>query len=163
MMRSQGTNPGHRPGAVIAVCVICLLVSMIALRATMELAIGGAIEVGTLIRFSPARQRGLSEVDVTATRLAGPGRPAGTCTLSAAEMKTYGGSLMVEADNRRTGEVRAYWAGARTAPGAGNCGRTALLMLSADDVQALADAASGLGPGAVAALTYPSGGRTSGS
>ena len=74
-------------------CVICLLVSMIVLRATMELAIGGAAQVGTLIRFTPGVQRGLRQVEVTATRSAGPGSPARACILSAQEMKTYGGEL----------------------------------------------------------------------
>lgn len=156
-MTSRGNTPRGRAGAVVALCIICLLASAIAVRAAATLITGGAAQVGTLIRFAPTGQPGSLRVAVPAHRLADADAAARSCTLSIRVIKAYGGSLMVEARNRRTARVLAHWAGTRTASGPADCGRTAQLVLRTGDLQALIAAASGLGPAAAALASPPAG------
>jgi hypothetical protein len=142
----------------LAVCLTALLTLAIGVRAAMGVLRDMAPQVGTLIRFTPGSPSPLVPVRVTAHRLATTARAGGTCTLSAQTMTADGGSLMVEARNRRTREALVNWAGGRTARGPGDCGRTAALRIDTESLRALAEAAGGLGPESTDALAGNAGG-----
>ncbi len=151
-MKSGGTTTGARVATAVAVGLATLLASAIGVRVAVTLLSDMTPQVGTLIRFTPTSPPALVQVRVTTRRLATTVEPARTCVLSAQVMKADGGSLIVEARDRRTSQAVVHWAGARTAHGPGDCGHAATLQIGEADLRALAEAASGLGLEAAAAL-----------
>ena len=151
-MTSPGTTTATQVAAALALGLAAVLAGAISVRVAVGLLADMTPQVGTLIRFAPTSPVVPVEVRITARRLASTAQPARTCILSAAVMQADGGSLMVEARNRRTGRTLVHWAGARTAHGPDDCGHTAALRISEAGLRALAEAASGLGPDATAAL-----------
>jgi hypothetical protein len=102
--------------------------------------VGTAVDpsVGEIARFTPAAAaEGLGRVVEVALR-SNIGR---NCVLDSDAMATGGGSLVVagQADGGR--RYMVHWAGTRTSYGAGDCGRSAELVLSRHSLVALIAAA----------------------
>jgi hypothetical protein len=98
--------------------------------------------VGDIIAFDPAHPAVLDDLArLTAARPGGKG-----CVLDVGVIQKAGGSLIVE--QRAAGADRLYyahWAGPRTSDAASDCGTEADLVLSALEIDMLANAAGGFG------------------
>jgi hypothetical protein len=72
-------------------------------------------------------------------------RPGAACVLDVAAMHAGGGSVVIEARLPQTGGYRVHWAGARSSDDPADCGASADLVLSQEDIEVLAMAAGGYG------------------
>ncbi|MDE2517565.1 MAG: hypothetical protein KGL12_16170 [Rhodospirillales bacterium] len=135
--------------AFMAASVLTICASVFFVLSTVDF----APDVGDIVRFRP----GQSMADFT--RFAVPAHFAsrdpmapteaateGGCLLRPDVMTERGGSLVIEARGL-TGshDVRVHWQGGPTARGAENCGGSATLILSQNDLRALANVAGGFG------------------
>lgn len=147
-------KPGSRKprqasdGAMSALMAGCVLIAVVL----------GSLEIITVLHIfaeGPAvgdmvtfRSTGVG-IDEEPMKVAVAATPASrTCVLSPRVMRADGGSLVVEAREPPAPEprYRVHWAGAHTADGADDCGGEANLVLSANDLRALASATGELAP-----------------
>jgi hypothetical protein len=101
--------------------------------------------VGDMVTFRSAG----AGIDQDPMKVAFDAAPANrTCVLSPQVMRADGGSLVVEGRETKASAplYRVHWAGEHTAEGAEDCGGQANLVLSANDLRALASATGELAP-----------------
>lgn len=130
--------------AVMAACVLIAVVLGSVEIMTLINVVAMGPSVGDIVTFKPTGV-GIDEEPLKVAVDA----PAGqTCVLSPRVMRADGGSIVVEERKTRQPELlyRVHWAGAHTATGVEDCGVQANLVLSANDLRALASAAGQLGP-----------------
>ena len=102
-------------------------------------------KVGDIISFDPL-DRIASDVRAHLPAIPADDRPGVACVLDVRAMHASGGSLMIEAREPRTSfAYRVHWAGPRSSNGGTDCGSSADLLVSIEDVELLAMAAGGYG------------------
>ena len=106
-------------------------------------------KVGDIVAFKPGSgDADMWQMTIPAKLVSTVDSPRAACTLDPNVMADRGGSLIVEGrEDAPAVEYQVHWAGARTAPAAGNCGVSAELLVSRADLQRLANAAGGFGVG----------------
>jgi len=101
-------------------------------------------QAGDIITFVAARAPSVSTGVITAGRAATTGKAS--CILDVQTMQRSGGSLVVESKRFAPKRIfQVHWAGARTSNGPDDCGTSADLLVSIDEVAALIFAAGGKG------------------
>lgn len=121
-----------------------LLLGIAIVTVSMVHAANPGPHVGDMVRFDPGQR--VPDGAKTTLFAARADQPGGHCAVAIEDVAREGGSFVIE--SHRTGGDRAFqthWAGGHTADGAGDCGRSADLVLDASDVIALAQAAGGFG------------------
>jgi hypothetical protein len=105
-------------------------------------------KVGDIISFDPLESMPRDMKARIAASLADD--PRGTaCTLDVRTIHANGGSLIIETRVPGTTPLyRVHWAGPRSSMSGADCGTSAELMLSQDDLEVLAMAAGGFGASA---------------
>ena len=104
--------------------------------------------LGAIVSFAdvPSARNPVDPDMTVALNVARADGPAGgTCTLNSAVMTGSGGSLFVEAGGGTTDVFRVHWAGGATTDGPADCGRSAELLLNADELRQLAGIVGGFG------------------
>jgi hypothetical protein len=143
-MRANGGNSSDISGLVLGMVVIALagMVGTIGLlREVGEL----GPKVGDIVTFDPLEA---SSRDMRARIAATPAddRPGVACVLDVRAMHAVGGSVVIEARQPQTlSGFRVHWAGARSSDDPTDCGASADLLLSQEDIEILAMAAGGYG------------------
>jgi hypothetical protein len=137
-------------GAMSALLAGCVLIAVVL----------GSLEIMTIVHIfseGPAvgdmvtfRSTGAG-IDQDPMKVALAAAPAKrTCVLSPQVMRADGGSLVVEGRESHASAsaplYRVHWAGEHTAKGAEDCGGQANLVLSANDLRALASSTGELAP-----------------
>ncbi len=131
----------------VFVLVVCATCGVIAVRAVGEEVRALGPGLGDLVSFAGVPADPDAALVLNAARAEAPAGP--TCTLDSAVMARSGGSLFVEAKSAAAGTFRVHWAGGATNPGPTDCGKSAELLLSVDQLRQLASAVGGFGvPGA---------------
>ena len=124
--------------------VLALGVTMVSMVRLAQAANHWGPSVGDIVSFAGARPALAPEVTFTVSRLGGAGPVS--CRLDSDVMTRSGGSLVVEAAAPGRDEgYRAHWAGGPTSAGTTDCGKDAELVLSGNNIAALASAAGGFG------------------
>lgn len=132
--------------AVMASCVlVAALVGSLEIMTIMNIFHEGP-SVGDMVTFRPAH----TGIDQDPMKVALDAAPADhrSCVLSPDVMRADGGSLVVEQRISPPAKAlyRVHWAGTHTAPGAQDCGGEANLVMSANDLRALASSTGELAP-----------------
>lgn len=145
-------RPGSHEGGMIsgtlesvltAGTVVLMLASIIGLVVLIASAFVTP-KVGDVLVFRPGVT--VAEgVTFTADRAGNAARSGASCVLDPGTMVQGGGSLVVESRLLKRHEYQVHWAGARTASGAQNCGRSADLTLQQSDLETLVNAMGGRG------------------
>jgi hypothetical protein len=139
-------NPGHSDGDVlVALAAVGLLLATVA-GATVGIVAQMARlspEVGDIVAFDHARPVPDDDLRSVVSAFDDAG---GACILDSAVMAQSGGSLVVEA-KQPDGRFRVHWAGGPTSRDSANCGRSANLILTMDDIEGIAVGAGGFGVG----------------
>jgi hypothetical protein len=106
-------------------------------------------KVGDIVAFKPGSQdTDMWQMTIPATMVSATGAALAGCLLDPNVIAEAGGSLIVEGlQDQPSLQYRVHWAGSPTAQTAGNCGRSADLLVSRTDLQRLANAAGGFGVG----------------
>lgn len=104
-------------------------------------------KVGDIVAFKPgSADPDMWQMTIPARLVSATALPQAACTLDPNVMADKGGSLIVEGrEDAPSIEYQVHWAGSQTARTAGNCGRSADLLVSRTDLQRLANAAGGFG------------------
>lgn len=147
-MKPGSWKPHANDGAMSALLAGCVLIA-VALGSLEIITIlhifAEGPAVGDMVTF---RSTGAG-IDQDPMKVAFAAAPANrTCILSPQVMRADGGSLVVEARESPAPAplYRVHWAGVHTANGPADCGGQANLMLSANDLRALASATGELAP-----------------
>jgi hypothetical protein len=102
-------------------------------------------KVGDIVAFDPLR--GMArDMRTQLPAIPADDRPGVACVLDVRVMHAAGGSMIIEA--REPGDsfnYRIHWAGARTSNDGADCGPSADLLVSLEDIHVLAMAAGGFG------------------
>jgi hypothetical protein len=102
-------------------------------------------KVGDIVTFDPLRSMS-RDMRAQLPAIPAEGGPGVACMLDVRTMHTGGGSLIIEArEPRPSFNYRVHWAGERSSDGGTDCGATADLLVSLEDVEVLAMAAGGFG------------------
>lgn len=102
--------------------------------------------VGDIVSFDVAAA-GFDQAPVTVSR-ADAAIGEHSCVLRPRTLVNGGGSLVIEGrELGQRGAFRVHWAGPRTSPGGEDCGRSAELLVSPNDLVTLAASAGGFGVG----------------
>ena len=140
-MRIKRRIPAHYTHALMGGVLVALAVTAVVGAAHSG---KSKVEVGDIIAFEPDPASLETSRFITAGRIAvhRPGQYG--CILDLETLRHDGGSLVAEARLASEGRsFRLHWAGIRTAPGSGNCGESADLIMNPDDLSRLAMAAGG--------------------
>jgi hypothetical protein len=135
-------DSGHLLTMVLSV-VAALLMTVVVFTDARRLADGLRPQVGYIITFIPAQPATTSAQ--TSISVAAVGNPSAIpCILDPDVLRASGGSLVIEARQLEP-EVsyRVHWAGKRTSGITTDCGRSAELLLRAEDIATLSMAANG--------------------
>jgi hypothetical protein len=130
---------------VLAGIASVVLVAILLIVSLSRIANEFGPRVGTIMAFEPT-QAASNDTQVRIVALRASQSSPAPCVLDAHMMLASGGSLLIDAvpfDARR--RVRVHWIGARTSDSANDCGAVADLLLTRDDIAALAVAAGGSG------------------
>ncbi len=101
--------------------------------------------VGDIVSFDPLDSMS-RDMHARLTAMPADGKPGVACVLDVRAMHASGGSVVIE--SRQPGTdlgYRVHWAGAQSSGDAANCGTSADLLLSIEDIEVLAMAAGGYG------------------
>lgn len=127
------------PVAVGAGCMIMFLCVINGIGAATRT----APQSGDIIAFQPTSIPAGSN-DLAVAARGADGRP--DCVLDLSTLQRTGGSLVVESEVAPgAGAFQVHWAGAHTTAGAGDCGASANLVVTARDLNTLASSAGGYG------------------
>lgn len=140
-MRIKRRIPAHYTHALMGGVLVALAVTAVVGAAHSG---KSKVEVGDIIAFEPDPTTIVTDPFIPAGRIAvhRPGQYG--CILDLETLRHDGGSLVAEARLASEGHsFRLHWAGIRTAPGSGDCGESADLIISPDDLSRLAIAAGG--------------------
>ncbi len=132
----------------LVVCGVALLATALVIE--LGHAAPGAASVGDIIAFEPEPGPIHAGPALPADRIAvhRPGQFG--CILDLATLRRHGGSLVTEARIAAEGQTwRLHWAGERTAPDSGDCGRSADLIVENTDLNRLIQAAGGFTTGTI--------------
>jgi hypothetical protein len=143
-MHANGDNSSGMSTIVLGM-VVMILAGMVGTIGLLRQVGEIGPKVGDIVSFDPLEA--LSR-DMRARIAATPadGRPGNSCVLDVRAMHAVGGSVVVEAAQPQTGSgYRVHWAGARSSDDRADCGASADLLLSQDDIETLAMAAGGYG------------------
>jgi hypothetical protein len=140
-VRSKRRIQAHYPYILIGGVLVVLATTLIAAAASFARI---TVQVGDIIAFEPDPASMAANPLIPAGRIAvhRPGQYG--CILDLDTLRRDGGSLVAEARLASEGHsFRLHWAGIRTAPGSGDCGKSADLIINPDDLSRLAIAAGG--------------------
>jgi hypothetical protein len=147
----NGTPPGTPRGTLLANWLLLLMATAIMMIFYLSIVLVLQLDefrprVGDIVAFRPASQKSMiSQMTVpeSATRFRGA-----ECSLDPNVMAEEGGSIIVEGRQDEPSLLyRVHWAGSKTARASSNCGGSADLLISREDLQKLANAAGGFGLG----------------
>ncbi len=142
---SHDTKTG---GSVLTVLLSVAAIALAGMAGTIGMvrAVGDlGPKLGDIVAFDPAETMS-RDMKAQVPAIPVDGRPGASCVLDVQAMHTSGGSVVIESRPSPTGYgTRVHWAGARSAEGRTNCGSSADLMVSQDDIEVLAMAAGGFG------------------
>jgi hypothetical protein len=103
-----------------------------------------AVSVGDIIAFEPEPEPITTGTAMASGRIAVHRPNQFGCILDLETIRRFGGSLVAEARLASEGlSFRMHWAGEHTAPGSGDCGPNADLIVERADLSRLAAAAGG--------------------
>ncbi|HUN41463.1 MAG TPA: hypothetical protein VMU81_14330 [Acetobacteraceae bacterium] len=140
MQSTDRRNSGQLYTILFQTVAAALAISVV-ITASLRLADALRPQNGDIIAFVPSTGGGVSIEATLVARRAGRSRSA-FCILDPKVMQQSGGSLVIEAAN--LGGIHGYrvhWAGGRTSAGA-DCGQSANLLLTPDDIAELLLAAN---------------------
>lgn len=121
---------------------LCLLTSLLSLSAMQE----AGPDVGEIVAFNPLDGPKHWEMPGIPARVVSAVARRQDCVLVPSVIAANGGSFVIEAKQVRDPPVYlVHWSGPRTDNGAGNCGKSADLILSLLQLRALANVAGGFG------------------
>lgn len=128
--------------------IVLAKLSVLAIGATMSIVVMLRVvdhfrpRVGDIISFYPRKAVPPdNETSLDVTQAGAP--PARSCVLNVRSMRMSGGSLIIEAEHAQPGfRYRVHWAGGSTSDALTNCGTSAELMLSQEEIGILKMAAS---------------------
>jgi hypothetical protein len=102
-------------------------------------------KVGDIVAFDPM-DRMSRDMRARIAAIPADDGPAVACVLDVRAMHAGGGSVVIEArEPRSTFAYRVHWSGEHSSNDGADCGRSADLMISLEDVETLAMAAGGYG------------------
>ncbi len=142
--KPHSTNDGAMSALMAGCVLIAVVLGSLELMTILHTFNEGPL-VGDMVTF---RSKGVG-IDEDPMKVAVAAAPANrTCVLSPEVMRADGGSLVVEARESPAAQslYRVHWAGAHTAKGAEDCGDQANLVMSANNLRALASATGELAP-----------------
>ena len=128
----------------VFVLVVCATFGAIAVRAVGEEVRALGPGLGDIVSFAGVPGEPDPALVLNVARAGAPG--GASCTLDSAVMAQSGGSLFVEATGAAKGILRVHWAGGPTNRGPADCGPSADLLLSVDQLRQLASTVGGFGP-----------------
>ena len=158
-MRSSDHRKSEHLYAALGGTIAAALAITAIIGGSLRLADALRPQTGDIIAFVPAHDEITdTQATIIATR-AGQSPPA-SCVLDPRIMHQSGGSLIIEAVGLAGHRAyRVHWAGVRTSASGTDCGRSADLLLSPEDVAVLLFAASSGNTGADVAYSNPGMGR----
>lgn len=135
----MGRVRAHGVGrAILVTGIVGVLAVPVAVNLPSWMGTAVVPSVGEIARFTPAAASdGIGRAVEPSVRT-NAGR---ACVLDSDAMASGGGSLLVAAQAAGGRDYTVHWAGARTSYGAGDCGRSAELVLSRHSLVALMAAA----------------------
>ncbi len=101
--------------------------------------------VGDIVSFDPLDSMS-RDIHARLAAMPADGKPGVACVLDVGAMHAGGGSVVIE--SRQLGTdlgYRVHWAGAQSSGDAADCGASADLLVSMEDIEVLAMAAGGYG------------------
>jgi hypothetical protein len=102
-------------------------------------------KVGDIVAFDPM-DRMSRDMRARIAAIPADDRPGVACVLDVRAMHAAGGSVVIEArEPRSTFAYRVHWSGDHSSNDGADCGRSADLMVSLEDIETLAMAAGGYG------------------
>jgi hypothetical protein len=102
-------------------------------------------KVGDIVSFDP-RESFSRDMKAEVTAIPVGARPGIACTLDVRTMHASGGSIIIEArEPQNQAGFRVHWAGGSSSTEGNDCGQSADLLLSREDLEVLAIAAGGFG------------------
>ncbi len=139
----QTSRPERK--SLVASVVLVVTLATLGFTCAIKLAQSAAEfgpQVGDVLSFEPMHRISQDPPPrVTVTR-----DGQGECVLDFAVIRRSGGSLVIESLTPRPGRVYgAHWAGPRSSADGGDCGQSAALTLTDDNLEVLALAAGGYG------------------
>ena len=135
-MRSARHRASHQLYTVLFGTVAAALVVILIIKVSLRLADVLRPQEGDVIAFAPANVDVMTRAQIVATRVGQS--PATFCMLDPRVMQRFGGSLVIEAVEGGGGRrYRVHWAGGRTSVSGADCGGSANLLLTPDDIAIL--------------------------
>jgi hypothetical protein len=142
---SHDTKTG---GSVVTVLLGVAAIALAGIAGTIGMvrAVGDlGPKLGDIVAFDPLETMS-KDMKAQVPAIPVDSRPGVRCVLDVQTMHASGGSVVIESRLSPTGYgTRVHWAGARSAEGGTNCGSSADLLVSQDDLEVLAMAAGGFG------------------
>jgi hypothetical protein len=143
-MQANGGNTSGLSSFILGMVVLALAGTIGTIGLLREVA-AFRPGVGDIVSFDPldALSRDMHAKIDAARANDRPG--AAACVLDVAAIHAAGGSVVIEARLPQTGGYRVHWAGARSSDDPADCGASADLLLSQEDIEVQAMAAGGYG------------------
>lgn len=135
----------HEAASLVTTAVLAVVVALVGLGGAIRLAQSAANlgpQVGDILAFEPSRHLNYdSPPQVIADRGKMP-----QCVLDVGVIHRLGGSLIIESRSPMPNRIyRVHWAGQHSSNGSTDCGASAELQLSTENLDVLALAAGGYG------------------
>jgi hypothetical protein len=128
----------------LAVTVIVITAGILLTSGFLRLVDRLAPQIGDIIAFPATRVPSISSASFAASRVIAP--DSVSCILDVQIMQKSGGSLVVESRQLEPSRIfQVHWAGGRTSNDRDDCGGSADLLLSGNQISALIFAAGGTG------------------
>lgn len=143
-MRANDTKSGGAGTALLGMAAV-LLAGVVGTIGLIQQASELGPKVGDIVTFDPMDQMSRNMPALIAA-IPADNTPGVACALDVRVMHANGGSVVVEA--REPGSsfgYRVHWSGVHSSNDAADCGATADLLVSLDDLEILAMAAGGFG------------------
>lgn len=142
-MRSRSRDKSGELRAIVQWFVAAALMIVVVLTDALRMADELRPHVGDIIAFVPGRPAASAmQSPIAVVPIGTP--PESPCVLEPRVMRALGGSLVIEAARPGDGPgYRVHWAGVRTSDSRSDCGATADLLLTPEEIAALSVAAGG--------------------
>jgi hypothetical protein len=143
-IHANGSNSSGLSSIILGMVVLALAGTIGTIGLLREVSEFGP-KVGDIVSFDPLDTLSHDmRAKIDATRVGD--RAGAACVLDVGAMHAGGGSVVIEAALPQTGSgFRVHWAGARSSNDPADCGASADLLLSQEDIETLAMAAGGYG------------------
>jgi hypothetical protein len=142
MTPANDDNSRDRYGVLVGIGLV-VLVAILLVASLLRLANELGPQIGAIIAFEPV-QAEFNETRVRIVVLRIGKSSSSPCVLDAHVMLTSGGSLLIDAiPFDLHAAVHVHWIGKHTSDGVNDCGATADLLVTREDIATLAVAASG--------------------